>query len=98
MGGKLREWEYFKLAKQGKYNIGNVAPKSKGTVKWLNSLRTYGTKGSGGGNLAITAEVDYLIEAVLKSRWEIQDMPLWSIEKCIRDSPPQPGTSSQVRH
>ena len=72
IAGKLKgveagDREYFKLAKQGKYNIGNVS-KSKGTGKTVVQLAgpILTEQKEVVGVLAIILKVDYLIEAVLK--------------------------------
>ena len=72
LGGKLKglkagDREYFKLAKQGKYNIGNVS-KSKVTGKPVVQLAgpIMTEQKEVVGVLAIVLKVDYLIDAVTK--------------------------------
>jgi methyl-accepting chemotaxis protein len=72
LDGKLKgvqagDREYFKLAKQGKYNIGNVS-KSKATGKPVAQLAgpILSEQKEVVGVLAVVLKVDYLIDAVTK--------------------------------
>ena len=72
LGGKLKginagERNYFKLAKQGKYNIGDVAV-SKGSGKLILPIAgpIMTEQKEAVGVVAVLLKVDYLIEAVTK--------------------------------
>jgi methyl-accepting chemotaxis protein len=72
LNGKLKgvqagDREYFKLAKQGKFNIGDVS-KSKGTGKTVVQLAgpIMSEQNEVVGVLAVILKVDYLVDAVTK--------------------------------